>query len=682
MMKKNRPCPKCSAPAVPGWLFLAGMSIYLELLLHLWTQDDILWGRLAAVLLFAGAFGALMGFLSNLLPRKVEKWGSALLALLLTVAYMVEYFIHDAFFTFMSPTSILSTGGNVMTDFTSVILSLILRNFWRIGLVLAPAILYLVFAASGERRRCVTGGVLAAASVVLYLVGFGVVNLVGTDASRLEDTYDFDSAVHAFGLNVSLVLDAAHSDRVEQEDADLFTPVEIPTAPTEKEPPTEESTGEVSVEETQAPVVYGENALDIDFSTLAEEESNTTISSIHSYVASLTPSSQNAYTGLFAGKNLILITAESFAAEAIDPELTPTLYRLATQGIQFTDYYQPLWGGSTSSGEFSVLTGLVAASGTASMWEGVQQNMFLTMGHQLQKQDYTSYAFHNHSYSYYDRDKTHEAMGYDRYIGYGNGMEAGVKKQWPESDLEMMEYTVDLYIDQQPFSIYYMTVSGHGLYNLGGNAMCIKNYDATSGMEYSETVRCYLAAQLELENALSYLLERLEEAGILDDTVIVLSADHYPYSLEKSSTWNNAQDYLAELYGYSYTNVAERDHSALIIWSGCIEGMDIVVDTPAYSLDILPTLSNLFGVDYDSRLLAGRDVFSNEIALALWPDFNWKTEMGFYNASTGKFTPAEGVDVSEDYVESICAIVANKINFSRMVQKNDYYNYLTDYLPE
>lgn len=685
-MDRQKKTPKHPSLPVPGWLFVACMAIYLELLLHFWTEDSILWGRLAAVTLFAGAFGALTGFLSSLLPRKGEKWGSAILALLLTLVYMVEYFLRDGFFTFMPLTSILSTGGNVMTDFTSVILSLILRDFWRIALVLAPTVLYLILPKAPARpHRFATSGILALVSLVLYLAGFGVVKLVGTDAAKLDENYNFDNAVHAFGLNVSLVLDASHTGGETPEDPDFFTPVEIPTVPDRTEPtttPTTETTPESPTEETQPPVVYGENALDIDFSALAESESNASVVAVHSYVASLTPSSQNEYTGLFEGKNLILITAESFSAEVIDPELTPTLYRLATQGIQFTDYHQPLWGGSTITGEFSVLTGLVAANGTDSILIGNHQNMFLTMGHQLQKLGYTSYAFHNHTYTYYNRNRSHAALGYDQFIGMGNGMEAGITKQWPESDQEMMEYTVDMYIDQQPFSIYYMTVSGHALYNnLGGNAMCSKNYAATAGLDCSETVKCYLAGQLELENALTSLLTRLEEAGILNDTVIVLSTDHYPYGLEKSTTWNNAQDYLSELYGYKYSNVAQRDHSALIIWSGCIEGMNLVVDTPTYSLDILPTLSNLFGVDYDSRLLVGRDVFSDEIPLALWPDYTWKTEMGFYDGSTGTFTPAEGVEVDEEYVASVRTIVANKINFSRMVQSLNYYNYLTPYLP-
>ena len=387
---------------------------------------------------------------------------------------------------------------------------------------------------------------------------------------------------------------------------------------------------------------------------------------------------KNEYTGMFKGKNLILITAEAFSREVIDPELTPTLYRLANEGICFEDYYQPMWGGSTSSGEFSVLTGLVSASGTNSIKDSRQQDLFLSIGKQLQKQGYFSAAYHDHLYTFYDRDKTHTYYGYDTFMGLHNGMEEGVDEVWPESDLQMMDFTVPKYIDKQPFSIYYMTVSGHCRYNYLGNKMSKKNYDAVKDLDCSETVKCYLASQLELEYAMESLVRQLEEAGIADDTLIVLTADHYPYGLEGGTTWGNAKDYVAELYGYDPTSEIQRDHNALIMWSGCLEGKNIKIETPTYSLDILPTISNLFGVEFDSRLLVGRDVFSDAEPIVLWYDYSWVTDKGSYNSETRKFTPAPGVEVDDAYVERIKNIVYNKIYYSREVQNVDYFNYLSE----
>ena len=656
----------------PAPLFTALVTVFYELLLYIWVPGEFRPGQLLQVLIFGLAFGTLLAFLTGLFGR--GKVCAVVVTLALAVVYMTEYFIRDAYQCFMTFRTVLAGADGIATGFFSVVVSLVLRNLWRIGLVLLPIVLYAIFAKPRKLRvwQKILPAFLAAA---LYVLGFCTVSWLGTDAAKLRDAYHFDSAVRSFGLNMGLTLEALNGGAAQKEE-DFITVIqtEAPTqAPTEVP---EAAAPEETVPPTEPPVVYGDNVLDFDFAALAEAEEKSSVAKVHSYVAGLTPTARNEYTGLFAGKNLILITAEAFSAEAIDPELTPTLYRLATEGIEFTDYYQPSWGGSTSTGEYSVLTGLVAAEGIESIKESLQQDLFLSIGKQLQAQGYHSAAYHNHSYTYYDRHKTHVHFGYDTFTGMRNGMEEGVKDQWPESDLEMMEFTVQQYIDKQPFSVYYMTVSGHALYNRPGNNMARKHYDAVAELDASEAVKCYMATQLELEYAMESLLRQLEDAGIANDTVIVISTDHYPYGLEKSSTWGNEEDYLAELYGYTPSNAVEREHSALIIWSGSIEGENIQVDEPVYSLDILPTLSNLFGVPYDSRLLVGRDVFSGAEPLVLWPDYSWKTDKGTY--ISGQFTPAEGAKIPEGYVDRICAAVKNKITYSKSVAQLDYFNYLSE----
>jgi phosphoglycerol transferase MdoB-like AlkP superfamily enzyme len=394
---------------------------------------------------------------------------------------------------------------------------------------------------------------------------------------------------------------------------------------------------------------------------------------VDEYVRSLEPTNKNAYTGLFKGKNLIFISAEAFTAEVIDPELTPTLYRLATKGINFTDYYQPASAGTTG-GEYANLMGMLPTAGGKSMKNTQNNHNYMTIGSLLNDEGYYGKAFHNNNYKYYSRHKTHVNLGYsDGYMGYGNGMEEYVEKTWPESDLEMIQGTLPTYIDQQPFNIYYMSVSGHSDYSVEENAMSKKHWDEVKDLDYSDTVKAYLAAQLELEAALTYLVDELENAGIADDTVICISADHFPYGLDQNET--DSYEYLSELYGYEVTNNFERDHNRLILWSGCLEDEEpIVVSSPTFSPDILPTLCNLFGIAYDSRLLPGRDVFSDSEALVYDLSYNWKTDYGTYYASKGKFVPAgDDVEIPDGYVDQIKQIVKNKINYSKKVLNLDYY---------
>ncbi len=656
---------------IPGWLFVAVMILFDEWILHMWTKEDFVAGRFAAVLIFAVACGSLLAFLTSLLSGKAQKRCAVGITGVMAVLYLLEYFLTDAYHNFMPFVTIFAGAEGVAKDYFGLVMTMLLKNLWRIALLLLPVVLYGMYARCEQTPKKLRYG-LAGCAAAMYLLGFCVVQLVGIDKTNLTSAYNFDAAVRSFGLNMGFLLDAVHGDSADPG----FD--QIQNFPGSTDPASTGASGEGTAPSDAPTIPQGDNVLKLDFNALAAAESKSAVANIHSYVAGLTPSPKNAYTGLFKGKNMILITAEAFAGEVIDKDLTPTLYRLANQGIKFTDYYQPAWGASTIGGEYSNVVGLMPATGAKCMHEAAEQSLFMTIGSQLRKQGYYSAAYHNNDYTYYDRNESHIFIGYDRYIGMGNGMEEGVTKQWPASDLEMMQFTVPQYIDHQPFSIYYMTVSGHALYNKGGNAMTRKNFDKVEQLDCSETVKCYLACQLELENALAYLVGQLEAAGIADDTVIALTADHYPYALEKSSTWHTDKDYLSELFGQTCNNCFIQDHNALILWSGCLEGKNIVVDTPVSSLDILPTLSNLFGVEYDSRLLPGRDVLSNAQPLVFWPNSSWKTEKGTYNASNGSFTPAEGVQVEDGYVDYIKGLVKNKISYCKSVAKNDYYNYVLD----
>lgn len=663
----------------PVWAFVSLSFIYFELLLYALigvSYSSLAWLYL---ILTGAAFGTLLGALIELVKRRLpRKVIGVFVFAIAPLLFCVEYFVFKSFMTCMNLPSILSGGGDVATGFTSVTFNLILKGFWVILLYYLPLVIWCVFFnfLTGRKDSRIPL-IRIGAALLLQVLCIGIINFNPKDSEKLYEQYNFDTAVHTFGLTNAFGLDFLNSvGGIGGSDITDFEIMDTDeTQPDDTSSDTDTDTGE---DIPPAPVVYGKNEMDIDFASLAESEKRSDIAKLHSYIASLSPSSQNEYTGIFEGKNLILITAEAFSAEVIDPVRTPTLYRLATKGINFKEYYQPAWGGSTSTGEYSILMGLVPTNGVKSIKDTIGNNLYFTMGNQLTREGYYSVAYHNNSYTYYDRHKTHTNFGYSEFIGMGNGMEEGVGRRWPASDDEMMRYTFDLYADKQPFSVYYMTVSGHCLYNWTGNSMSARNRDQLADMAASETIKAYHAANLELEKGLSYIVSELEARGMADDTVIVISTDHYPYGLEHSETWGNDRDYLSELYGYTPSNIFERDHSALIIWSGSLEDREepIVVETPTYSLDILPTLSNLFGFEYDSRLLVGRDVFSDDTPLAIWSNYSWVSDKGYYNSNTGVFTPRADVEVDASYVDRVKAVVRNKMNFSKSVVSLDYYNVL------
>lgn len=659
------------------WLTIVLFALCLcamEILFLCATGCQMADGSAINIILFSIAYSMVFYLLSSLWKKT---WLNRLIgALLLTgagVLYVVQYLIFKQFKIFYDWNTMLGGATDALSSYTAETKSLLLEQggIFTALLILLPVVVYVVASfwlipsvRGNWKTRLTAGatGVLAYGLAMILVMSHPVHSLV------YAEQYNFQTAVEQFGLMTSLMLDTRGGT---QDDFQLQQDP-LPELPTPTQP---HSQDDEQAEETE-PVVYGKNEMDLDFQKL-NEGASASIRKINDYVSTLTPSGKNAYTGLFEGKNLIFITAEAFTAEVLDPELTPTLYRLATKGMQFTDYYQPT-GAGTTGGEYQNIFGMLPSNGGMSFKNTANHLNYFTIGSQLDRLGYYGQAFHNNDYKYYDRHRTHINIGYSQgFMGYGNGMEEYVKPCSPQSDYEMFTGTVPTFIDQQPFNIYYMTVSGHSNYTPGSNDMTEKNWDRVQDLTCSAKVKGYIAANLELEDAMAYLVAELEKAGIADDTVICLTADHFPYGLDNNA-YLGYMPLLSELYGYKVVDTFQRDHSSWIIWSGCLEDREpIVVDTPTSSLDILPTLSNLFGTEFDSRLMPGRDVFSDAQPLVFNAAYEWKTELGTYYATTGKFVPADDtVEIPEGYVEYMHTVVKNKINYCSLVLATDYFRHL------
>lgn len=645
-------------------LYLPVTFLYLEICVRVATPLPFsVYGLLSAL-----ALGMLLTAVLSFLPKKPWRFAvTILLAEAAVVWFLIAYFTNDTYSVFMDPDIIFGTAGNVVEDFSDMLLNVIKGGIWKILLFHIPVIAGILF------RKCFLPGTVRIWVSLILLVISLLIGAFSYSNCRMKQ-YNYDDSIRKCGVISSL--EQFFEFISDKTSASTFQ-YAIPASPEVTAAP---ETEEAAEEEEPAPE-YEPHVMDLPF----DKEGNENIQAINNYIQSLSPSKKNAYTGLLKGKNLIVICAESFTKEVISEELTPTLYFLQHHGIVLEDFYHPFWGGSTTTGEYSLLTGLVPPEQNA-MLKTIGKNMYFTIGNQLRRAGYASHAYHNGSVTYYDRDKTHPNLGYDEYIALGNGMENHISYRMNQggpakhqSDQEMFEYTVPLYIEEQPFSVYYMTISGHSMWSRDGNEMTRKNWDAVKDLDNSEVIRSYIAANLEVEYAVKFLMDSLEEAGKLDDTVIVICPDHYPYNLVPNVATNTVTDYLAELYGYHSDTCAQRDHNVAMIWSPCLDELEekLVISTPCSSLDILPTLSNLFDLDYDSRLFVGRDLLDPEAApLVMWSNASWLTDRGFYDAGKEEFTPAKGQTADQNYIDSINQTVANKISFSASVLYNDYYDYL------
>ena len=674
---------------------IPAIYFYYEAIFNLTTVRDFFGMHAIFILLFSVFFGMIGSIISSIAKsRKVNMIVKAIVIFAPVIPFLIEYFVYLQFKVFYDLNTVVHGAADAAGGFKADIFRLITsaQGITHIILYILPTALFLFFELKIDKKHLLslkTGWrrkvKMAMVTVGSYLIALLLIFSIKSYRQVYGDQYYFESAVTDFGFMTGIRKEIWRKiTKADQKrgfdisgsgDADF---VDDSTEENNTEKKTNgKNNGTTETASTEAkPKNYELNRYPISFSELQQKDSDS-YASLDEYVASVNATKQNEYTGLFKGKNLIFISAEAFSGDIIDPQRTPTLYRLATKGINFTDYYQPASAGTTG-GEFENLMGFFPTMGGQSMKQTANYNNYFTMGSQLDRLGYYGKMYHNNDYTYYSRDVTHFNLGYcDGFEGVGNGAEAYITGGWPESDLEMVEGTLPQYINKQPFNIYYMSVSGHSSYSYDANAMSRKHWSEVENLPYSEDVKAYIAANLEFEASLTYLVDQLEKAGIADDTVIVISADHFPYGLDNDAALGQ-MPYLSELYGYDVTNYLQRDHNRLIIWSGCLEKMDpIIVDDPVVSIDILPTLSNLFGTYWDSRLLPGRDVFSTSTPLAfnLWRD--WKTDKGTY--VNGEFTPTNTAEkLSDDYVDKMCSIVNNKINYCYGVLETDYFGHLYD----
>ena len=559
----------------------------------------------------------------------------------------------------------LGNGGQVL-EFWKVTVHTMGENWLPLVLLLLPPLglsLFCRFFSAARPKRWYRLIIALALAAALHFGIAALLPVFGTEPLSAYDLYhntnDLSSGVTRLGLLPAFRLDI-HRLLFGFRGGQLVPELPEPTQPPETEPSSET---ELSTEPTEPPIDTSPNVLEIDFDSLLAGETDDTIRQLHAYFAAQTPTAKNEKTGMFRGCNLILITAEGFSYLAVDPELTPTLYKLTTQGFQFTNFYTPIWGVSTSDGEYVALTGTIPKNGVWSFSRTSTKAMPLTMVQQLKKLGYSAYAYHDHTAGFYDRNESHPNLGYI-FKAVNRGLD--VRQTWPESDLEMIDLTTADYMGSEPFHAYYMTVSGHLEYNFYGNSMAAKNQALVEDLPYSDAAKAYLACNIELDRALELLLQRLEEAGVAENTVIALSADHYPYGL--------TVDQQSELAGHELDERFELYRNACIIYK---KGMEPeTVDRPCSSLDLLPTLSNLFGLEFDSRLYMGQDVFSDASPLIIFSDHSWLTDRGSYYMPTGEYTSFDGTEPSAEEIERINGVVSNKFTVSAWVLDSDYWRTL------
>ena len=602
------------------------------------------------ILLFSIPIAIVLNILSSIFNPKANKIITYVITIFIVIlfgAQIVYYSMYESILSFYS----IINGGQV-TEFMDVIFDMILRNWYGILLFIIPLIVLIIL----HKKKMLDFNKQNLKNTLTKIVAMFAVQVLAIVCVNFINTKDIYSNKNLY-YNI-------HVPKLAAKNMGFLTAMRLDFQRFifgfEEKLSVEVSTEPYSKKEEEQ---Y--NITEINFESLIQNEQDETIKEMHEYFKNQEPSNKNEYTGMFEGKNLIVLVAESFSTLAIREDLTPNLYKLYNEGFQFENFYTPIFPVSTADGEYITDTSLIPKEGVWSFKEIIGNYMPYSYANVFEAIGYTSNAYHNHTATYYERDKYIETMGYNSYLAVGTGLEDRMNtSRWPNSDYEMIDVTINDYINNDRFLAYYMTVSGHLNYTKIGNAMVYRNWDLVKDLPYSDKAKSYLAANIELDKAVGELINELQVAGKLEDTVIVISGDHYPYGL--------TLDEINEISTYERDDIFEKYHMPLLIWSGAMKE-PIKVEKIASSLDILPTVLNLFGVEFDSRLLMGRDILSNSDSLVIFSDRSFITDKGRYNAITGEFIANDGTETEEDYVEKINNIIYKKYQMSRLILEKDYY---------
>ena len=628
--------------------------LFIEIIFHIACFKSIspssLLFTLFTTIIFSGIFTIISSLTKN---EKINTTIMRIICIITSIIYSAEliYFsIYESFFSFNG----IAFASALKDGYDKVLLT-IFQNIIFIGLLIVPTILFIIKMPKVRRINKLDIGIILI--LIIICLGYSIVSINFINKNEPNSLYNLVykknlpiltvkkmGFLYASSLSLERKLFGFNPKLTKDEDILINKSTAL----------SNESAEDYNVDQN------------IDFDSLINSESNETIKYLHTFFSNQQPTEQNEYTGIFKGKNVIFIMAESLDEIAINQEITPTLYKLKHEGIVFNNYFSPKYPASTADGQYMLewATLPIIGENYSLIDMDYNTNPYL-LPKQLKQQGYKTYVYHDYTGYYNRRSSYFETLDFDghRYCGDGLDMKC---EYFHGSDMEMMDQSIDDFINQDKFYAYYITLSGHGSYD-SSNFISTKHIDKVNNLPYSSSVKYYLAANIDFDLAMNTLITSLEQANKLDDTVIIISSDHTPYYI--------SDEEMNLLSSVERNNKFDRNRGSLIIYNSTLKETK-EINKYAMNIDVLPTILNMLGIQYDSRLLIGKDIMAkNNEGIAILPDRSWITEKGSYDTDKSSFNNFTN-RIDEKYITKINNDVNERYDISISMQYNDYYKYI------
>ncbi len=393
---------------------------------------------------------------------------------------------------------------------------------------------------------------------------------------------------------------------------------------------------------------------------------------------------KNEYSNIFEGKNVIVIHAESMQTNAIglkfnDKEVTPTLNKLTKEGMYFSNFYSQVSVGTSSDSELTYNTSLMPTkSGTA--FVSYYDRTYISTPKLLKEKGYYTFSMHANNADFWNRRTMHKNLGYDRFfskqdyevtkentIGLGLADKEFFKQSIPKlqkinSENKNWYGTLIMLTNHTPFS----DTEKYGDFEVNIKET-ITNEDGTTEEvihPYMEGTKLgnYFKSYHYADEALGEFIEELDEAGLLENTVLVLYGDHdarlpkadynklYNYDKDTEELLSDDDPNYRKYDSYQYELGRKVP---FLIWTKDMAGTKLnkEITNVMGMYDVMPTLGNMFG--FYNKYQLGHDIFNiNENNIVVFPNGNWVTNKVYYNSQKEAYLSLSDEAISEEEIKN------------------------------
>lgn len=343
--------------------------------------------------------------------------------------------------------------------------------------------------------------------------------------------------------------------------------------------------------------------------------------------------SDNEMTGAFQGKNVMLFLLESIDTWLLTEDYMPNLYRLQQQSINFENHFSPMFiSAGTFGTEYTVNTGLIPPTNGVSSKAYSTYSFPYSLAHLFENAGYTANSFHSSSPKIYSRGLIHANWGYEKYHSF---VDMGMEDY--QRDSQMMNGYADMVAPEHYFD-FILTYSGHGPYTEEMDNICQGHWEDVSrtvdpgtipaqGADLEEYRRA-VAHAMETDAFIEQLVEQIESDGTLDNTVLIFFTDHYCKYMTNTQL-------VMDLKGAENMDMLNR--TPFFIYSKGTPAQTVSKVTS--SMDIAPTIANLFDLDVNYAYYTGDDAFGDGGGYVIFKNMNWYDGETYYTADySGEIT--------------------------------------------